>query len=295
MNNIKIKSIYFFLVAIFFTAGVKAQSVAINTDGSVANPSAILDLKSTNQGLLPPRMTQAQRNAISAPAAGLIVYCTNCGTGEPQYYNGTSWVNMVGGTATALTSTVSGGSGSTITFLAHNLGADTTLDPHIPVQGIHGNYYQWGRSTVVANASTPAAAIAGWNTNAAANGAWLDGSKTGTDPCPTGFRVPTKAKWDGVLANNTVSRTGTWTNSATNFAAAIHWGPDASTKLLTLPAAGFRNYDNGALAYRGYYGLYWSSTGNGTNADNLNFSSSIANTTSSGYRTSGFSVRCVSE
>src|SRR5690349_13015706 len=37
-------------------------------------PSAVLDLTSTNQGLLIPRLTQAQRTAISAPAVGLLVY-----------------------------------------------------------------------------------------------------------------------------------------------------------------------------------------------------------------------------
>jgi hypothetical protein len=47
-------------------------------------------------------MTQAQRNAISSPAAGLIIWCTNCGTsGEFQGYNGTTWTNLIGGTASA--------------------------------------------------------------------------------------------------------------------------------------------------------------------------------------------------
>jgi uncharacterized protein (TIGR02145 family) len=39
-------------------------------------------------------MTYAQRNAIVNPAAGLIVYCTDCANGEMQYYNGTNWINM---------------------------------------------------------------------------------------------------------------------------------------------------------------------------------------------------------
>jgi len=179
-------------------------------------------------------------------------------------------------------------------FLAHNLGADTNLDPHTPVQGIHGNYYQWGRSIVVADDTTPVGAIAGWNSSPAANGAWVDGSKTDNDPCPSGFRVPTNAQWAGVRANNIVSRTGTWANNATNFGSAIHWGPDASTKSLTLPAAGFRSFSNGALNYRGDFGYYWSSTENGTYAYSLTFTSSYANP----YylkRTYGFSVRCVSE
>jgi uncharacterized protein (TIGR02145 family) len=46
-------------------------------------------------------MTYAQRNAIANPAAGLIVYCTDCANGEMQYYNGTSWINMSVGAASA--------------------------------------------------------------------------------------------------------------------------------------------------------------------------------------------------
>ena len=86
------------LLAIFTTFATTAQSVGINADGSAANASAILDLKSTTKGLLPPRMTYVERNTISSPAQGLMIYCTDCGSyGEPQFYNGSSWVNMIGG------------------------------------------------------------------------------------------------------------------------------------------------------------------------------------------------------
>jgi uncharacterized protein (TIGR02145 family) len=53
----------------------------------------MLDVSSTSKGFLPPRMTYAQKSAISSPAAGLVVWCTNCGTsGEIQFFNGTVWV-----------------------------------------------------------------------------------------------------------------------------------------------------------------------------------------------------------
>jgi hypothetical protein len=41
-----------------------------------AGASAVLDLRSTTRGFLPPRMTTTQKNAISSPAAGLVVYDT---------------------------------------------------------------------------------------------------------------------------------------------------------------------------------------------------------------------------
>ena len=89
------------LLVIFTTVASMAQSVGINADGSAANATAMLDVSSTTKGFLPPRMTYAQRDAITSPATGLMVYCSNCGpgTGEPQFYNGSSWVNMIGGTA----------------------------------------------------------------------------------------------------------------------------------------------------------------------------------------------------
>jgi uncharacterized protein (TIGR02145 family) len=222
-----------------------------------------------------------------------MVYCTDCGAnGEPQYYNGTSWVNMVGGTAAPPTSTVFIASGVSKVFLAHNLGADNSLDPHTPVQGIHGNYYQWGILAHVADASTSSTAISGWNTAVAANGAWADSSKTAHDPCPTGYRVPTIAQWSLVDSYNAQTITDSFSNSATNFGAARHFG--AGENKLTLPAAGCRLYSDGALFNRGSLGSYWSSTEIGTNAYFLFFFSSYAYTNSS-YRTDGFSVRCVSE
>ncbi len=71
--------------------------VAINEDGSSPHSSSMLDVKSTSKGLLPPRMTFEQRKAISNPAEGLMVICTNCsqsgGTTISIFLNG-SWQNL---------------------------------------------------------------------------------------------------------------------------------------------------------------------------------------------------------
>jgi uncharacterized protein (TIGR02145 family) len=62
--------------------------------------SSQLDLTSVTKGLLPPRMTFAQRVAIASPVAGLIIWCTDCGyQGEMQAYNGTIWTNLCGAVA----------------------------------------------------------------------------------------------------------------------------------------------------------------------------------------------------
>ncbi|MEI7983142.1 MAG: hypothetical protein WCI71_15940 [Bacteroidota bacterium] len=73
------KVLFPIIIQLFISSALFAQ-VGINTDGSYPDPSAILDAKSTEKGFLPPRMTFAEMNAISSPASGLMVYCTDCGT-----------------------------------------------------------------------------------------------------------------------------------------------------------------------------------------------------------------------
>ncbi len=85
----------FFLGLSLFALSASAQSVAINNDGSTAHASAILDLKSTNQGVLVPRMTASQRGLIASPATGLMVYQTDAPAGF-YFYNGTAWTTLNG-------------------------------------------------------------------------------------------------------------------------------------------------------------------------------------------------------
>lgn len=68
----------FLLIFLSITLRISAQ-VGINSDGSQPDPSAGLDVKFTNKGLLPPRMSYNQLNAIVNPASGLTVFCDDCG------------------------------------------------------------------------------------------------------------------------------------------------------------------------------------------------------------------------
>jgi hypothetical protein len=78
---------------------VQAQNVAINADGSKADPNAILDIKSNNKGLLIPRISSAARLKIPN-TQGLIVYDVN--TNSFWYNTGKSWQNMGAPSAEAL-------------------------------------------------------------------------------------------------------------------------------------------------------------------------------------------------
>ena len=69
--------------------------VGINATGNDPDPSAMLDVSSTNKGLLAPRMTMAERDAITAPATGLLIYQTDDKTGF-YYYDGAEWIWISG-------------------------------------------------------------------------------------------------------------------------------------------------------------------------------------------------------
>jgi hypothetical protein len=78
------------LIVVYSFKGAAQNNVGIGT--TTPDPSAALDVTSTTQGFLPPRMTYLERNNISSPAAGLIIYCSDCGFGgEIQFYTGTEW------------------------------------------------------------------------------------------------------------------------------------------------------------------------------------------------------------
>src|ERR1043165_1079231 len=54
------------------------------------NASSLLEVKSTSKGVLIPRMTQTQRNAIASPIEGLLIYQTDHTAGF-YYYSGSAW------------------------------------------------------------------------------------------------------------------------------------------------------------------------------------------------------------
>jgi uncharacterized protein (TIGR02145 family) len=190
------------------------------------------------------------------------------------------------------------------------IGKTTSDDPFTPSWRLLGGYWQWGRkgpdpsvwydinTTNFAHGPTGPGSneansgeISGWDQIDAPDESWSDLYKTANDPCPDGFRVPTKTQWDGVLANNTQSTVGTWESDNTNYSSGRFFGSD-----LMLPAGGGNISSSGALTRRGDLGCYWGSSEIvGNSAWGLRFLSDSAYTHDYKYRRSGHSVRCVAE
>lgn len=82
-----------FLTATLFTVLFTAAYAQVGIGTNSPNASAQLDISSTSKGLLMPRMTGAQRSAISAPATGLLVFQTD-GSAGMYYYTGSSWIRL---------------------------------------------------------------------------------------------------------------------------------------------------------------------------------------------------------
>ena len=88
--------------ALYFSVNGSSTALTIASNLNVGigttNPtaSAILDVTSTSKGFLPPRMTNAQRVAISSPAVGLMVYQTDSTEGTYEYIS-SGWRIINGG------------------------------------------------------------------------------------------------------------------------------------------------------------------------------------------------------
>ena len=294
------------LCAAFIAASFTSiAQIGIGTTTPVS--SAALEIFSSSKGLLLPRLDKANRDIMLDPARGLIIFCTDCsgGTGEISFFNGTTW-GALSDTPAGLPSTKVKADefGGTFTFMSHNLGANTTLDPNTPNEGLNGDYYQWGRN---APAATLDVVIGKWGDQGGDGipGSWLPDVKGPKDPCPEGYRVPSKEEWLAVLAMNNANVSGTWDEDLELFSSTLNLSSDEYPDVLYLPAAGVM--ESGNLKNLNVKGRYWSSTADETDGERsyrLHFRNYpdrdpkkqlkiIANKTT--VNSKGFPVRCIAE
>ena len=290
---------------ILFTLSlVLASSLASHAQVGIgtASPNAALDVTSTTQGFLPPRMTTTQRNAISSPAVGLVIFntTTNC----LNFYGGL-WIEACGSggypsgavfCASGVTRVVDVLNPTTNkTWMDRNLGASQVATSSTDTLS-YGSLYQWGRrsdghqcrysSTTPTPSSVDEPAHGSFITASSGNADWRDpqnanlwqGVSGVNNPCPSGYRIPTGPELSAELA--------TW--SQTNSVGAL-------ASPLKLPLAGTRDAGGGSLTNVGIVGNIHSSTINGIYTNCLSFSSnnSSANVGLGGVRAFGWSVRCI--
>jgi len=70
-----------------------AENGTVGIGAKPTSASNILELTSTTQGFVLPRMTKAQRDAIATPAEGMMVYQTD-NTPGLRVYNGANWMKF---------------------------------------------------------------------------------------------------------------------------------------------------------------------------------------------------------
>jgi uncharacterized protein (TIGR02145 family) len=281
------KQIKNLLFVFLLVAPVSAQAqVGIGNPTPAA--SAQLDVTSTTKGLLPPRMTITQRNAIAGPVAGLMIWCTNCvaPAGELEIYNGYSWTNMTGGTSPSGTVTI-----CSQDWMTKNLDVATYRNGD-PIPKV---------TDPTAWAALSTGAYCYYNNDSATNAAvygklynWYAVNDS-RGLAPAGWHIPSQAEWTLLetclggweFAGGAMKETGT-----------THWvspNTDATNSSGFTGLPGGVRSSNGSFNFLGTHGYWWSSTE--SNAG-IAWDRYLVNTDGVSYgsvedKKGGFSVRCI--
>ena len=308
-TNFYLLSLIFFLA--IFHLNVNSQGVSINEDGSDPDPTAILDLQSTDKGLLVPRLAYNQITDIQNPANGLIVFNTT----DNKYYayleGENAWKEIAYGTSTMtpfecgnpLTDPRDGQSYATVDingqcWMAENLNIGTHNGGYQYNDGqitkscmynnpnycdTHGGLYQWNE-------------MMNWITTEGAQGICPDGWHIPTDYeiyqmenyLDPSVNNPNQTYWRGNIVGGSMKETGY-----------SHWaGPNTgatNASGLTIFGGGYRSYSGSYYSYM-YAATLWSSTQYGSNA----YYRELSYTQARVYRNQltknfFFSVRCIKE
>jgi len=264
--------IFIFLLLLAGIGGF--AQVGINASNMPPDASAGLDVNFSNKGVLLPRMTHAQRNAIQSPAEGLIVMCTDCSSGggvEITYFSAGSWYvipkvpewqcgfsmtvyhvterNVAPVDKTTTYGTVNNIPGEpSKCWITSNLGSDhqatAVSDATEPSAGW---YWQFNRKQGFKHNGATRIPATTWITSINEDSDWIGVN----DPCTlelgSGWRLPTNSEWTNVDAS------GSWASSTQA------WGSE-----LKLHAAGYLDGTTGILSGRGSSGSFWSGTQYGT-------------------------------
>ena len=322
----------FFLVALMMASCTLSAQVAITTDGTDPDGSAMLDVKSTTKGFLPPRMTAQERDDLSSPATGLMIYCTTSNT--VNVYNGSDWYELSQVVApdppfTCGTSTVTdidgnvystveiGGqcwfkedlkvskypNGDAIPYIDYNATWGALADDNI--SDAYCVYDDNDNNGVVASSGDYGYL---YSYAAAIGDNWARDNTDNQGVCPNDWHLPTDTEW--LTLENEVETGATILASATGWRGTdvgerlkedgtTHWYTDAGTNgnssgFTALPG-GYRHFVGGSSGNMRYYGYWWSAAENSSSkAWTRELYRSNATSSRNGYNKSyGYSVRCV--
>ncbi|MBK7175263.1 MAG: tail fiber domain-containing protein [Bacteroidales bacterium] len=244
-----------FLLVLLFCGIAAGAQVAVNTDGSTPDNSAMLDVKSTTQGFLSPRMTLVQRNAIISPATGLMIFQTDNVPGF--YYNSGSsstpvWVMT--GTGSGWSLTGNSGTSSTSNFIG-------TTD-NVALLFRVNNQKAGGIDHNLSNTSLGYQALntnSTGNSNIAIGRSALQLNTYGSFNCATGtdalgqntYGSSNTANGFGALASNTTGGVNTAVgNYALHFSTTAYYNTGIGESSLYLNTTG---EDNTAIGYNAMY------------------------------------------
>jgi len=249
-------------VALFVMLSFNAfsQNVGINADGSEPDSRTILDVKSTNKGVLLPRLSDTERDALYQNVPnGMLIFNTT--TQTLQIFSNNGWYPLSMGAGIDAPLPPTDGDGNTYTSVV--IGTQEWL-----VENLKTTKYNDGITDIATSwGTTPSYAWYGNDSNnknvygALYNWYAVDATSTsGKNICPVGWHVPTDAEWTTLntylggesVAGGKMKETGT-----------THWespNTDAtnSSGFTALPS-GYRSND-GEFESLGYFGYYWSST-----------------------------------
>ena len=292
------------LIAYLLSIAPGFAQTGISTDGSQPDNTAMLDVKSTNKGLLPPRMTTTQMNGIPAPPEGLMIYNTT--VNSICWFNGTSWVNWLNFEGRGGDSVFYGGKTYNSVIIGTQCWMTENLNVGTAILGsqdqanngviekycynnitnncdVYGGLYQWAEVVQYLNGATNGVS---WSPAPAGNVQGI---------CPTGWHLSTDAEWNTLatylggagVAGGKMKETGI-----------VHWD---SPNVDATNSSGFKGLGSGdrdvsgAYIFLAIYGDFWTSSESNSNQAwyrNLNVSNENL-FRGYYYKSDGFAARCL--
>lgn len=273
------------------TAQPSVAQVSVSDDQAPPDNSAMLEVKTATKGFLPPRMSNAQMNAIAGPAAGLIVYNTD--THSLCMYDGFRWLSLIRNNVTCGNLSIDGKIYQTIIianrcWMAENLNVGNR---------INGSVDQANNSTVEKYCYNDQ------ESNCDLYGGlyqWDEMMQYSTIPgtqglCPGEWHIPTETDWMALInyLGGLTAAGGKLKEEGLSHWTAPNTGATNAGEFSALPAG--RRQVTGAFSYLGTTTYLWSSSSDGSvvpYAVKLTYDSGEA-VWGTYNKMAGFSVRCI--